>query len=96
MGLPGRLSVRPVQPAAALKRYECGGCGQTIPKGRYHLVVVPDEAPDLRRHWHRGCWNKERRRVGGRGALLGDPWVPLDPDAIVPDHDGDQIDPADS
>ena len=96
MGFPGRLSVRPVQPSAALKPYECGGCGQQIPTGRYHVVGVPDETPDLRRHWHRGCWNKERRRVGGRRALLGDPWVPLDPYAVVPDHDGDQIDPADS
>lgn len=96
MGLPGRLSVRPVQPASALKRYECGGCGQTIPKGRYHVVVVPDEAPDLRRHWHRGCWNKERRRVGGRGTPLGDPWVPLDPDTARTHHHSDQIDPADS
>ena len=96
MGLPGRLSVRPVQPSSALKPYECGGCGQTIPKGRYHVVVVPDEAPDLRRHWHRGCWNKERRRVAGRKVELGDPWVPLDRYAVVPDHDGDQIDPADS
>jgi hypothetical protein len=20
-------------------------------------VVVPTDAPDLRRHWHRGCWD---------------------------------------
>ncbi len=96
MGLPGRLSVRPVQPASALKAYECGGCGQTIPKGRYHLVVVPHEAPDLRQHWHRGCWNKERRRVGGRGAPLGDPWVPLDRHTLLTDHHRDQVDPTDT
>ena len=29
------------------------------------VVVVPVEAPDLRRHWHRGCWERRppnRRR----------------------------------
>jgi len=23
------------------------------------VVVVPVESPDLRRHWHRGCWEKK-------------------------------------
>jgi hypothetical protein len=23
--------------------------------------VIPEDAPDLRRHWHRGCWFKEQR-----------------------------------
>ena len=27
-----------------------------IAPGTGHWVVVPKEAPDLRRHWHRGCW----------------------------------------
>jgi hypothetical protein len=35
-----------------------------IERGVFHLVVVPDDAPDLRRHWHRGCWDKELRRRG--------------------------------
>jgi hypothetical protein len=31
----------------------------------FHLVVVPDDEPDLRRHWHHGCWHKEMRRRFG-------------------------------
>ncbi|MDX1691055.1 MAG: hypothetical protein R3290_08545 [Acidimicrobiia bacterium] len=53
-----------VQPYAARKAYVCPGCEGPIPVGEGHLVVVPDDAPDLRRHWHRGCWHRERRRRG--------------------------------
>lgn len=59
-------SVVPVQPYAARKRYLCPGCDGYIEAGTFHVVVVPAEAPDLRRHWHRGCWFKERRRRAGR------------------------------
>ena len=24
-------------------------------------LVVPTEAPDLRRHWHKGCWERRSR-----------------------------------
>jgi hypothetical protein len=58
--------VTPVQPYAARKTYLCPGCDGTIPPGTYHLVVVPDHAPDLRRHWHRGCWNRDLRRRFGK------------------------------
>ncbi|MDH3469816.1 MAG: hypothetical protein OEM94_00710 [Acidimicrobiia bacterium] len=51
-----------VQPYAARKSYLCPGCSGDIPPGVGHLVVVPEDAPDLRRHWHRGCWFKEGRR----------------------------------
>jgi hypothetical protein len=57
-----------VQPYAARKRYLCPGCHGWIEAGVGHLVVVPDEAPDLRRHWHRACWFIEQRRRHGRGA----------------------------
>jgi hypothetical protein len=30
-------------------------------------VVIPELAPDLRRHWHRGCWFKEMKRMGYSG-----------------------------
>jgi len=50
-----------VQPYAARKPYLCPGCSNTIQVGLGHLVVIPEEAPDLRRHWHRGCWFKELR-----------------------------------
>jgi len=56
--------VHPIQPYQARKMYACPGCGTTIDVGVGHLVVVPEDAPDLRRHWHRGCWYKERRRLG--------------------------------
>lgn len=55
-----------VQPYQARKRYVCPGCQGTIEKGEGHLVVVPEHTPDLRRHWHRACWHRERRRRNGR------------------------------
>ena len=55
--------VRFVQPFDATKTYLCPGCNREIPPGTGHLVVVPVESPDLRRHWHRGCWvNRSNRR----------------------------------
>ncbi len=55
------LEVRRVQPYQATKVYLCPGCNQDIGRGIGHLVVVPRDAPDLRRHWHHPCW--EFRRV---------------------------------
>jgi hypothetical protein len=54
--------VQPVQPYQARKVYLCPGCEHQIEEGVGHLVVIPEHAPDLRRHWHRGCWYKEQRR----------------------------------
>lgn len=48
--------VRFVQPYEATKQYLCPGCNGDIPPGQGHMVIVPPETPDLRRHWHRGCW----------------------------------------
>ena len=53
----GPLQIRRVQPYEARKDYTCPGCGRTIASGTGHYVVVPEVAPDLRRHWHRGCWD---------------------------------------
>ncbi len=65
------VTVTPVQGYAARKEYTCPGCQKSIPPGMFHLVVVPDEEPDLRRHWHHGCWHKEmRRRFGAAQASL--------------------------
>jgi hypothetical protein len=61
------VSVRRVQPYEARKPYLCPGCNQTIPPGTGHLVVVPERAPDLRRHWHLACWDRRDRRRPGRG-----------------------------
>jgi len=58
-------AVHSVQPYQARKAYVCPGCDSWIEPGVGHLVVVPRLAPDLRRHWHRGCWFKEQRRRHG-------------------------------
>ncbi|MBC8363759.1 MAG: hypothetical protein H8E59_02010 [Actinobacteria bacterium] len=56
----GDLDVRFIQPHQAVKAYLCPGCNRYIPSGLGHVVVVPVDAPDMRRHWHRGCWNRRR------------------------------------
>ena len=61
------LEVRRIQPYQARKTYLCPGCNQEIAAGTGHLVVVPLEAPDLRRHWHHACWLHRDRRRPGRG-----------------------------
>ena len=53
--------VTAVQPYQAVRRYLCPGCEAGIDPGVGHVVVVPELAPDLRRHWHRGCWYREVR-----------------------------------
>ncbi len=58
--------VRRVQPYEARKVYRCPGCNQDIGIGIGHLVVVPLDAPDLRRHWHRSCFDFRQRRRPGR------------------------------
>ena len=61
------VEVRRVQPYEANKPYLCPGCNQDIPRGTGHIVAVPIEAADMRRHWHRGCWTNRARRRPGRG-----------------------------
>lgn len=51
-----------VQPYEATKIYVCPGCNRDIPPGVGHLVAVPPDEPDLRRHWHRGCWHNRHTR----------------------------------
>ncbi len=60
------VEVRFIQPYAATKPYLCPGCNQDITAGTGHMVAVPYADPDLRRHWHRGCWNNRHRRRPGR------------------------------
>ncbi len=61
-----QVEVRRLQPYQATKTYLCPGCNQDIGPGTGHVVVVPLEAPDLRRHWHRACWENRHRRRPGR------------------------------
>lgn len=59
------VEVRFIQPYQATKTYLCPGCNQDIPRRTLHVVAVPRLEPDLRRHWHRACWeNRSRRRPG--------------------------------
>ena len=51
-----------IQPYQANKTYLCPGCNRDIPPGTGHMVAVPPDAPDLRRHWHRGCWTGRATR----------------------------------
>ena len=60
------VEVRRVQPYQAAKAYLCPGCNQEIPAGTGHVVAVPPDAPDLRRHWHSPCWEHRSRRRPGR------------------------------
>lgn len=62
----GDADVWRVHPFQAVKRYVCPGCGHAIEPGVGHLVAVPPAAPDLRRHWHRTCWDHRARRRPGR------------------------------
>ncbi len=55
-------AVRRVQPYEAAKTYLCPGCDQEIPPGLGHVVAVPPEHPEDRRHWHRSCWERRSRR----------------------------------
>ncbi|MGC8466179.1 MAG: hypothetical protein ACP5O0_09690 [Acidimicrobiales bacterium] len=50
--------VRFVQPFQATKSYLCPHCSSEIPERTGHYVVVPIDAVDLRRHWHRYCWER--------------------------------------
>ncbi|HET9731611.1 MAG TPA: hypothetical protein VFP54_02945 [Acidimicrobiales bacterium] len=61
-----RTEVRFMHPYQAVKWYVCPGCNQDIPPATGHYVVVPVGAPDLRRHWHRACWEAKGRRRPGR------------------------------
>ena len=61
-----QVEVRTVQPFQAVKDYICPGCQQTVAAGVGHVVVVPQLDPDLRRHWHRPCWERRATRRPGR------------------------------
>ncbi|MBA3268147.1 MAG: hypothetical protein H0T70_07800 [Acidimicrobiia bacterium] len=67
-GAPEGTEVRRIQPYQARKVYFCPGCNQEIAIGVGHVVVVPLEAADLRRHWHHPCWAHRARRRPGRSS----------------------------
>lgn len=55
-----------VRHVGGTKAYRCPGCDHEIRAGVWHLVVVPQDEPDLRRHWHTECWRRELHRTRGR------------------------------
>jgi len=46
------------------KEYRCPGCDHMVRAGVWHLVVVPSDDVDARRHWHTECWKRELKRLG--------------------------------
>ncbi len=56
------VEVRHIHPYQASKAYRCPGCDHEIRAGEGHEVVVPVDAPDLRRHWHTPCWRSAATR----------------------------------
>jgi hypothetical protein len=69
-GMP--VGVAQVQPFQSNKSYRCPGCNQLIAPGIGHVVVVPIEATDLRRHWHTPCWHSRDDRRPGKGSVRPD------------------------
>jgi hypothetical protein len=63
-GQPAEL--RRIQPDRATKSYRCPGCNQEIPPGIGHVAIIPQSAPEERRHWHRACWDHRGSRKAGR------------------------------
>jgi hypothetical protein len=59
-GLPGHE----VRRVLGDKPYRCPGCDHLVRPGLWHLVLVPMDAPEERRHWHTECWRSELRRIG--------------------------------
>ena len=56
------FEVHRIQPFQATKTYLCPGCNREIPPGLGHMVAVPLDAPDLRRHLQYGCGKARHRR----------------------------------
>lgn len=55
-----------VRAVAGEKVYRCPGCDHEIRAGLAHVVVIPDDDPEARRHWHTVCWQQELRRGRSR------------------------------
>jgi len=55
-----------VRRVSSEKPYRCPGCDLQVRPGSWHLVVIPQDTPDERRHWHEHCWRVELNRTRGR------------------------------
>ncbi|AHC26714.1 MULTISPECIES: hypothetical protein [Mycobacteriaceae] len=54
--------VRPVPASRADKTYRCPGCDHEIRPGTAHVVAIPVDDVDDRRHWHTACWANRANR----------------------------------
>ncbi len=50
--------IQKVLPTQSVKTYICPYCNQEIKSSQTHIVIVPISEPDLRRHWHSGCFER--------------------------------------
>jgi hypothetical protein len=57
------LAGHDVRSVGSTRAYRCPGCDHLVRSGTWHLVVVPLDAPEERRHWHTACWRRELRRI---------------------------------
>ncbi len=58
----GEFVVRPITGSSSTKTYRCPGCDQEIRPATPHVVAWPVGEEDMRRHWHRPCWQARERR----------------------------------
>lgn len=65
VGAPPGWQVRSVSPANALKEYRCPGCNQEIRPATAHVVAWRAGEEELRRHWHRPCWERHANTLRG-------------------------------
>ena len=65
-GALGPLEVRRIHPYEAVKAYTCPSCNNVVGIGVGHYVVVPSADPELRRHWHKACWDRHITRGAAR------------------------------
>ncbi|WP_304111399.1 hypothetical protein [Mycolicibacterium bacteremicum] len=54
--------VRSVPASRADKTYRCPGCDHEIRPGVAHIVAIPLDDVEDRRHWHTSCWTNRSRR----------------------------------
>ncbi len=90
--------VTPVQPYAARKRYACPGCNGFIEVGIFHLVVIPESAPDLQKALASRLLVQRAAKAPAPPALTisGDLGYPANVDTRPPDGDRYEVDPGDS
>jgi hypothetical protein len=52
-----------VQQVTNDRSYRCPGCDHLIRPRTTHVVVIPDDDAEARRHWHTACWRQAMHRL---------------------------------